>query len=75
MRNIILMQILEPQHQLPKVLSRNLGIQRDRGVAKFNIHDRPARHEFEDEVERVRGRDVDCFVEQDQLPVGIRFAR
>lgn len=67
MRNVILMQILQPQHQLPEILPRYLGIQRGRRITQLDVHDRPAGHEFQDEVQRVRGGDVDCFVEQDEL--------
>ena len=62
MRHVILMQVLEPQHELSKVLARDLDLERDRGRAGLDVHDGAARHEFEDEVERVRCGDVDGFV-------------
>ena len=62
MRHVILMQVLEAEHKLSKVLARDLDLERDRGRAEFNVHDGSARHEFQDEVERVRRGDVDCFV-------------
>lgn len=67
MRNVILMQILQPQHQLPKILPRYFNVQRDRRITELDVHYRPARHEFQYEVQRVRGGDVDCFVQQDEL--------
>jgi hypothetical protein len=62
MRNVVLVQIFQSQHQLPEVLAGNLGIQWDRWSAKLDIHNCAAGHEFENEVERIRGRDVDCFI-------------